>query len=213
MSKLKFLFLALLGLMGGYLLGGVLHAEGVSLTNGDFETGDLSGWTSFTTPNGTLGSGFPKVVLFDTNGDGKLTYSAQFSVGQLPGNTGYQGGGISQSVYMAKGGHNMTVDMIAARNDSVLGNGEGGRFEILLDGVVVDSYDFGFVAANTTKRYKLASTVVIDTDGNHELSIRITRPASEAPDLTQLIDNVGVRGPGNGNGSSDPASVPGKGRR
>ena len=44
MSKLRFLFLALLGLMGGYLLGGILHAEGFpltgnSLTNGDFETG------------------------------------------------------------------------------------------------------------------------------------------------------------------------------
>jgi hypothetical protein len=218
MSKLRFLFLALLGLMGGYLLGGILHAEGFpltgnSLTNGDFETGDLSGWTSFTTPYGTLGSGFPKVAPFDTNGDGTATYSAQFSVGQLSGNTGYQGGGISQNVYLSKGGNRITVDMIATSNDSVLGNGEGGSFEVLVDGVVVDSYDFGFVAGNTTKRHKLATTVGIDTDGNHEFSIRITRPANEAPHLTQLIDNVVVRSPGNGNGTSDPASVPGKGRK
>jgi len=103
------------------------------------------------------------------------------------------------------------VDMIAASNDFELGNGEGGRFELLVDGVVVDSHDFGFVAANTTKRFNLAGTVVIATDGNHELSIQITRPAGEAPHLTQLIDNVVVRGPGNGNSSSDPASVPGKG--
>lgn len=229
MSKLRFLLLALFGLLGGYLLGGLLHADGIlqatgdtggvslttggALINGDFEFGDLSGWTTFTTPNGTLGSGFPKVVLFDTNGDGTATYSAQFSVGQLPGSTGYQGGGISQSVYLPKGGNRITVDMIAARNDFESGNGEGGRFEILVDGVVVDSYDFGFVAANTTKRHKLATTVVIDTDGNHEFSIRITRPANEAPYLTQLIDNIVVRSPGNGNGSTDPASVPGKGGR
>ncbi len=35
------------------------------ITNGDFETGDLSGWTTFTTTNGTIGT--PAVVPFNTN--------------------------------------------------------------------------------------------------------------------------------------------------
>jgi len=48
------------------------------VSNGNFETGDFTDWTQFTTPNGILN---PAVVLFDTNGDSTATNSAQFRVG------------------------------------------------------------------------------------------------------------------------------------
>ncbi|NQT11659.1 MAG: tandem-95 repeat protein, partial [Planctomycetes bacterium] len=49
------------------------------LVNGTFDSGDLTAWTTFTTPGGTLGGpGFPDVVTFDTNGDSVDTESVQF---------------------------------------------------------------------------------------------------------------------------------------
>ena len=60
MSKLKFGMVAAVSLMGGLLLGGLLYAQVNLFGNGDFETGDLSGWTQFTTANGTMGSGYPR---------------------------------------------------------------------------------------------------------------------------------------------------------
>jgi len=55
------------------------------LLNGDFETGDLTGWTTFLTPNGSIGStnGVPDVVPFDVTGGGTPSDAAQFEVGEL----------------------------------------------------------------------------------------------------------------------------------
>ena len=49
----------LVGLLGGYMFGGLIQAQESLLTNGAFQTGDLSGWATFTNPNGTLGVGLP----------------------------------------------------------------------------------------------------------------------------------------------------------
>lgn len=94
------------GLTAALLTGGVLYAESqTSLVNGDFETGDLSGWTVFTTGNGTVGGpAYPKVVPFDTDNDGTASNSAQFLVGQVifdPDEP--EGGGIYQVVSLAAG--------------------------------------------------------------------------------------------------------------
>src|SRR5512146_1121789 len=72
------------------------------IVNGDFESGGLSGWTIFTTPNGDLGSyaGLPQVSLFDVAGNGSSSTAAMFQVGEAvwiaPVHTD-QGGGIFQS--------------------------------------------------------------------------------------------------------------------
>jgi hypothetical protein len=71
------------------------------LINGDFETGDRTGWTSFTTPTGTT-SGISPVVTFPTSGVDSL--AAHFSVALnsgAPGGTDYQGCGIYQDVVLA----------------------------------------------------------------------------------------------------------------
>src|SRR5260370_24106208 len=39
-----------------------------TITNGNFQTGTLAGWTVFTTSNGTNGTGLPNVVSFNTTG-------------------------------------------------------------------------------------------------------------------------------------------------
>ena len=52
------------------------------LINGGFETGDLSGWTRFTTANGSLPDLGDEVVPFDMDGDGALSNAARFRVGE-----------------------------------------------------------------------------------------------------------------------------------
>jgi hypothetical protein len=69
-----------------------LVASAAPVVNGDFETGDLTGWTTFTTANGTIGT--PAVVSFDTTGTG-ASNAAKFNVGrQVLGSGAPEGGGI-----------------------------------------------------------------------------------------------------------------------
>ena len=114
------------------------------LINGDFETGDLTGWTTFNTPNG--GTALSDVVLFDTAGTGTPSYSYQMRVGEVSGTIGTggvgEGAGIEQSVFLNAGTLNISVD-IATTTTSL--NADGGTFELLLNGTVVDSYSFGAI--------------------------------------------------------------------
>ena len=63
----------------GLLVPAAANADLIS--NGDFSTG-LTGWTVFTTANGTTGAGLPDVVSFNTTGSG-ASNSAQFNVGEV----------------------------------------------------------------------------------------------------------------------------------
>jgi hypothetical protein len=152
-----------------------VNVEASFVYNGDFEAngGSLDGWTVFTTPTGTNGMGMPRVVRFDTCMPGDYSYAAKFNVGttQYP-NPG--GGGIKQTVNLAAGEYQLKV--CTAVLDETGRALEGGLFELLFDGVVVDSHNYGFVLAGTTYRALLAANVVAPVDGEHEVQIRITRP-------------------------------------
>lgn len=193
MFKIKLLILAVVSLLGGYLVGSIVLADHLPLSNGDFETGTLSPWQTFTTPNGTLGAGFPQVVLFDTNGDGVATNSTQFKVGQVTYQSGvYEGGGIFQNVHLMEGDYIIRADIAVNDGGSPFGNAEGGLFELLMDGLVLASHNFVFVGPNETKRSLLAAVHVVSA-ADHEVRLRITRPALVPTiPLTQLVDNVAV---------------------
>src|SRR5215469_11867190 len=89
----------LMAVLLGLLSNNAARADEISnlISNGNFATGDLTGWTPFVTANGTNGSGLPVVVSFDTTGTG-ASNSAQFNVGEADFPVGVQqGGGISQT--------------------------------------------------------------------------------------------------------------------
>ena len=93
------------------------NASAVELiANGDFAAGNFSGWTLFTTTNGTLGpSPLPNVVSFDTNGGG-ANNAAHFEVGQPTGSefNVQRGGGLRQSfATTAAGILNFSADIAA----------------------------------------------------------------------------------------------------
>lgn len=168
-------------------LFGPLPAARAGFINGDFQTGDFTGWTTFTTAIGSIGT--PAVVSFDTTGSG-ASLAAQFQVGRTDFlGSSQEGGGIFQSVVVSTPGHfELSVD-IAAEKTSERSNGEGGVFTLLLDGVAVDSHAFGPIAGNTTLRSSLGATVNLSA-GAHEFRVLITRPARAPDSLYQYVDNA-----------------------
>jgi len=160
------------------------------LINGGFETGDLAGWTTFTTANGSLGTA--GVVTFDTSGDGASTKSARFNVGEaiFPGAPG--GGGIYQHVMLGAGALTICADIAAYAE--LWGNSSGGRFELMFDGAVVASHDFGGISLFEIKRESLLASFDV-TAGLHEVRLQITRPWN-TNHITpwQYVDDVSLSG-------------------
>jgi len=166
------------------------------LENGSFETGDFSGWEVFTTENGTVGQvGFPNIMEFDTNGNGKATKSARFQVGQhkfeTAGDT-RQGGGL-YTHFMGKAGIlEISVDVACAFTSSnKRRNLDGGLFELLLDGETLNHFAVGPIPKGTTKRGTLRAFSPIRA-GVHQIRIRITRPFASMAAPFQYVDNVVV---------------------
>ena len=184
--KFKFLIAALTAIVGGYILGGVLLADDRPLTNGDFEDGTLSSWTTFLTANGTQLAG-PAVIMFDLNGNGFNSNVARFQLGSTDG--AYGGGGLYQTVHLAPGTYTVSADIGVNDTGSVGGVYTPGLFELLVDGIVASTYKFNAVKPSQT----LVASLAVGADNPYEIRLRITRPYPPSSKLIQLIDNVAVR--------------------
>ena len=169
------------------------------LKNGDFELGNLSGWKAYETPNGSLGGqGFPDCVDFDIRGDGHVTKSAEFKVGQQHYQAKGQslaGGGIFTNLELKKGTIIVTLDMASSYSSPSpkdRRNLAGGLFELLVDGEVIASHDVGPIPNNTTQRSTMEGLAHISA-GVHEVRIRIRRPFRSLPHdhaPRQYLDNI-----------------------
>jgi hypothetical protein len=161
------------------------------LINGNFETGDLTGWTVFNDTDGSAGN--PTVVLFDTAGSGVPAFSPQFNVGetiQYPEGGLGAGGGILQNVNLGAG--QLTIGLYIA-SSTTSPNGDAGTFELLLDGGVVDSYAFGSIGSYgsvVTERSTLGYTGVISA-GEHQIAIDFRRGwNASAATPHQYLNNI-----------------------
>ncbi len=175
------------------------------IVNGDFSSGDFSAWNLFTTPSGSLGpaAGANTVTLFDVSGGG-ASQAARFQVG---GFSGSAGGGISQTILLS--GSDLDISLDIAALDSTPNNGSNaswGLFELLLDGTVVDSFDFDSPPCCDVVRNSLAYSGAPGA-GNHEIAIRMTRSYQNGNNVGdtpfQYIDNVIATG-----SSVQPAPAP-----
>lgn len=185
---------------GSFLVVSFGNAQ-ATLLSGDFQSGDLSNWTMFTTGNGTLGSGHPTISNFDVAGSGVYSSALGLSVGYLTPPCSFpgiyclaptEGGGIRQTGVFSGGLTLLRAD-VAVTNSNLYGglNGDGGTFSLFLDGLLLDSYSVEKIAAGTVQRGHLNFTSFVSA-GSHTLEVLVTRHHSESLSLTQYIDNVTV---------------------
>lgn len=179
-----------LALSLGLVFAGPTWASNL-ISNGDFETGDFSGWIVFQTSSwNNNGVTNHSVDLFDTDGDSTSTKSAKFSVGEMDHDSSvWHGGGIYQQVSAGAGAWTVSADIAIDNTGSAL-NGEGGFFELIVDGLQVDSYQCDDIPALTTNRATLSASGTFTTADNHEIRIQITRNSLPSAALSQYIDNV-----------------------
>lgn len=186
--------------LGLFLIVSFSNAQ-ATLINGDFQTGSLSYWTTYTTANGTLGSGRPTISNFDVVGSGLSSSALGLSVGYLAPPCSFpgvlcpfpnEGGGIRQTESFSGGLTSLQAD-VAVANSTLYGglNGDGGIFSLFLDGLLLDSFSVGNITAGTVRRGHLDFTSFVSA-GSHTLEILVTRQHSESLSLTQYIDNVSV---------------------
>ncbi len=159
------------------------------LTNGDFETGDFTGFSLYETDNGHVVS---SVVSSNTVTNGATSYAAQIAPGvegtNDVGNPG--GGGIFQGFVLQDGDLNVEIDVAAISSN---GNGDGGIIEVFFDDVAMASHDFGNLSPDVKEFSTLSFSLPNIEQGAHELRIQSTREYLTTSVYHQ-IDNIVLSG-------------------
>lgn len=185
-------------LLSGLLLSAVCGANTVraaAVINGDFETGDFTGWTTYVTANGTAGTGYPAVV--DTDPSAAVNWAAAFHVGSTV--TGTPGGaGISQTVSLLDGDYAFSLDVSALGGATA--NGDAGTFSLLFDGQLQGTLSLGPINPGELKTGVLSGNLAGVSAGSHLFQVEITRSfTSTTNSPLQYVDNVAL---------TDAASLP-----
>lgn len=160
-------------------------------TNGNFDTGDLSGWNVMEGPNTNVSFGFPRVESFDVTGDGQTSDAMRLRLGRL--DTDLFGGSVSlqQKLLLAGGDYEFSVD-IASQSLESFGNGGPGNYLLTLDGVVVDQIflNGSSIDAGEVIRESMSTRIDDIEAGYHTLGLTITRGATNSRAIYQFIDNL-----------------------
>jgi hypothetical protein len=178
--------LALATAVVGLMAAGAAPSRANLLLNGDFETGDLTGWGTYNTATGTATT---TVSSFDVTGTGSSSAATFNLVGLTSGDYGvgdFQGGGLVQSVSLAGGTYTLNFDAAAAGS----GNADGGFFSLLFDNVVVDTWQVEDI--NSTLRHTLSATLIGVAAGTHSVAVQVSRQYYPADSVTDYIDNVSL---------------------
>ncbi len=158
------------------------------LQNGSFQTGDFTGWTLGTTPDGTAGEGFPIVTPWPLNND---INAWEGQVGHYRGGDGEAGATLSQIFTSGLGIETLSFDYAVA-GGLHYGNGEGGFFALLVDGQTLASYDVGGISPGQLISGTLSANVAL-SPGQHTFEVDIERiylSDSETP--FQYVTNASV---------------------
>lgn len=177
------------GLATALTFAAVASAVGANgVANGDFETGTLAPWTTFTTANGTINGG--DVQPFNTTGGG-VSLAAHFNAGKVTGvGAPPEGGGIYQNFFGAP----YTVSADVASLAQLAGQADCGTFVLQLDGVNIASHAFGACPGTSVVRWHFFVHVAKGVFGNHQLRIFVERTFQTDVAITpnEYVDNVRV---------------------
>lgn len=166
------------------------------LRNGDFETGDLENWESFVTEGGTVSLGHPLVSSLDVTGDGTASPAMRIRVGAADPEFGdpAEGGGIRQEFLLTElGDYEISAD-IASTNEQEFANTGPGRYELLLNSVLIDVVDLNGtrIEGNEVLRDSLSGIASGLEPGLHTLEIRYLRTATNTRPVYGHVDNISV---------------------
>lgn len=164
--------------------GIVLPGESL-LVNGDFATGDLTGWTALPDPGGA-----PGVLGVSSYSGGGGAEEESLISGAV-----FNGGSLVQSVDLAAG-HLVIAANVASVIDEIsfpsFVGGPSSTFELLLNGSVVDTVTIESTNF-TLQQDELLFVTELTSAGSYEVGVR--HIASDPP--------VNIPGDGNGNGQID----------
>jgi hypothetical protein len=172
---------------GLVLAAGLASTSNAGFVNGDFETGDFTGWDIYLTPNGA--TAVQDVVLFDL-GYGE-SYVGRFSVGEATYDGTQQGVIISQTLWLM-GGFAYDLGCHAGAWRQYGGtNSEGGVFTLFVEGSTVDFHAVGSITGGQPpKLFSLDGQYTPAADGYYEVGVKITRPYTVPSDLIyQMVDD------------------------
>ena len=181
----------------GLVSAGVGPASADVLTTTDFESGTFSGWTAFSTPNGTLGGkGFPLVAVCDHAGMVSSSRCLQVQVGQLhyaPVHEVQQGGGIELTTRTVSGIIQLSARVgVTYYSPNKKRNLNGGLFEWVVDDQVVAGLDVGPIEVGAAVQHQFTGKVPV-TAGRHTIQLRMTRPFQSGtgqPAPIQFVDDI-----------------------
>lgn len=170
------------------------QARANAITNGSFQTGNLSGWTVFHTSNGTNGAGLPDVVLFNTGGTAAGD-AARFNVGEVSFDSTPQGGGLMQTITVpAAGAYTLTTDFASQDGANRSINVDAGTFAVIIDGTTVASDFLGnFTAPLQVLRGSFDRTVNLPA-GRYSFEVEITRRFTSDGAFTpdEYVDDISL---------------------
>ncbi len=159
------------------------------IVNGSFQSGDFTGWTLGTTPNGTAGDGFPVVTAWPLGG----ANAWEGEVGEVNFDGTQQGATLMQAFNSAGGAGTVSLDW--AVYAPYAGNADGGEFTILLNGTQIAQYDTNNVNQGDLLSGMLNANVNL-LNGSNTLEVDITRRYISVGQLTplQYVTGIDVEG-------------------
>jgi hypothetical protein len=168
-------------------------AQAQSFTNGNFETGDLTGWTSAFTTNGA--STLQTVSQFDIDGGGPLptNFAGQFQVGHVSGTTGSAGITLTQNMNLVAGQtYQFHFDWASRCNLTSGSNADGGQYDFIVNNVSLIHQAVGSIPALTTIYGVSNSSFTAPTTATYSVGAMLQRAFNASGSVDQFVDNFTV---------------------
>ncbi len=175
------------------LLCGVASGQNM-LVNGDFQTGDWSGWSVKPTTNGQ--TGIQTVQLYDIDGAGPLgeSLAGRLSVGKVTYSGPTAGMYMTQSLNLTAGvQYKIDADISSffdTTNPPYYSNADGGQFSLVAGSSVLASWQAGEILAGEKMYFHLTGNYTPASSGPYDVGLLIVRDYVPSAYLSQFVDNV-----------------------